>query len=156
MALRPPHADPDPLERHYVARAVVLVALLMSGVASVISLGDGFRQGLPGVALGSPFLLHVERALVVGAGVAAVLIFAIRGWVGYFPSISTAGAEYLRRPVVDAAFDGEIELHERLGQLRSIQESMARSTRLRLDEVERDLAFLKSQRAHRRMMDDML
>jgi hypothetical protein len=37
----------------------------------------------------------LERAVVVGALVAAALIFLLRGWSGYYPSkLSTTGAEY--------------------------------------------------------------
>jgi hypothetical protein len=85
----------DPLERVWRGRAVVLVAGLTVLLVLAVSAAGGTPKTLPGIALGSPALLHLERALVVGAAMAGSFIFLIRGWAGYFPSkLSTTGAEY--------------------------------------------------------------
>jgi hypothetical protein len=85
----------DPLRAPLGRRLVVIVALFTLGVAFVLSSQRDDPRRLPGVALDSPLLLDLERAAVIGAIAAGVLIFAIRGWHGYFPSkLSTSGAEY--------------------------------------------------------------
>ena len=149
--------DRDPLEQRYVARAIVLIALVATGLGSWLGIDGKFHDGLPGIALGSPFLIHVERALVVGAGIAAILMFAVRGWAGYFPAkISTSGAEYFRRPALDEIVESEVAAHDEILRLEAIQERLARSTRLRLDGLDREIASMKRQRARNRSTDDML
>lgn len=125
MDLRPSYADRDPLERPRVARLVVLAALLGSALA-LLGLESRFHQGLPGVALGSPFLLQVERILVVGAAVSGLLIFAIRGWAGYFPSkLSATGAEYAARAAVVDSVRNEDEIAELLAGLDADRTALA-------------------------------
>jgi len=46
-------------------------------VSLVLSAAGGTPTKLPGIALGSPAVLHLERALVVGAVVAGSSIFLI-------------------------------------------------------------------------------
>jgi hypothetical protein len=84
--LRPEEERLDPLERLWRGRAVVVVAGLTVISVLVISAKGDVPSDLPGVALGSPTLLHIERALLVGASIAGSFIFLIRGWAGYFPS----------------------------------------------------------------------
>jgi len=56
-------------------RIVVLLTCLTVVFSFALSCVSGAPVALPGVALGSPVLLHLERALVVGAFGAGALIF---------------------------------------------------------------------------------
>jgi len=74
-------------------------------VALVLSAKSDDELPLPAVALNSSILLDLERAVLVGAMVAATFVFLTRGWAGHFPSkLSTTGAEY-PSPVVLAEFN---------------------------------------------------
>lgn len=71
----------------------LLVALL--GIAVVVSLIEGVPERLPGVALGSEVLLHVERAGAVFAIVVAILSVLAQAARGRLPTqLSTAGLAY--------------------------------------------------------------
>jgi hypothetical protein len=95
---------------------------------------------------GVPGLLHVERALVLGAAMAGTLIFLVRGWAGYFPSkITTSGAEYPYRPVDD--------LDELIAKLEEDEpEFRARMARGRahLDQARRYLGMSEEEIARKR------
>lgn len=109
----------DPLERIWHGRAVVLLTTGTVLVALGLGAAGGAPTALPGVALGSPALLHVERALVLGAGMASTFIFLIRGWVGYFPSkLSTTGAEYAARATADKATENAGEVAAALAEIK--------------------------------------
>ncbi len=147
----------DPLERRNVARAVVLAALVAAGLALWLGLDGEFHGGLPGIALGSPFLLHVERALVLVAGIAALLMFTVRGWAGYFPSkFSTAGAEYFDRSAVNEAAESWNAVYDEIDRLDAMHRGLAGSTQVLLDVVERDVAALKRTSRQTPKTDDML
>jgi hypothetical protein len=125
------HRD-DPLERAWHRRLVVLATALVVLVGLVSSAVSGSPSTLPGIALGSPALLHLERSLVAGAATAGALIFILRGWAGYFPSkLSTSGAEYGERPsLADLS-----ELSAAVADLRSSYMDTAQATREVLEHV---------------------
>jgi hypothetical protein len=132
----------DPLERVWRGRAVVLVAGLTVILVLVVSATGGVPSDLPGVALGSPALLHIERALLVGASIAG-FIFLIRGWAGYFPSkLSTTGAEYARPATVASISDGTQLAMGAIEDLRADQLAINRSMFSKLDEVRREMYAL--------------
>ena len=134
----------DPLERRGLARAVVLVALTATSITLALGPSSEIAHPLPGVALGSPLVLQLERALIVGAGVAALLVFAARGWAGYFPSkISTAGAEYLEPPDVHHVVQSGNAIYDEFERLNFVHHELAESTRVRLDEIERRMGIAR-------------
>jgi hypothetical protein len=133
----------DPLERVWRGRAVVLVAGLTVILVLVVSATGGVPSDLPGVALGSPALLHIERALLVGAAIAGSFIFLIRGWAGYFPSkLSTTGAEYAGPATVASISDGTQLAMGAIEDLRADQLAINRSMFSKLDEVRREMYAL--------------
>jgi hypothetical protein len=149
------HNDLDPLERRRVARAVVLISLIAAGFVHWLGVDAEFHEGLPGIALGSPFLLHAERALVLAVGITALLMFAVRGWAGYFPSkITTSGAEYPHRPVDEVLKSGEA-VYDEIVDLKKVHKALAEGTHARLDGFEREITTLRAQVDGQRI-DDML
>ncbi len=60
-------------------------ALVLSAVAAAFSVTAGAPTELPGVALGWPLLLHLERAAVLVAGLALVVLVGTRATMGHFP-----------------------------------------------------------------------
>jgi hypothetical protein len=124
----------DPLERHQNRKLVVLVD--------------------------SPFLLDLERAVVVSGVVAVLLIFAIRGWAGYFPSkLSTTGAEYGDWPSIDDVSEGGEDTSGAVTEIREDQLALARATWKALSALVADIDALEGRISqHRRMtdQDDML
>jgi hypothetical protein len=146
----------DPLERVWRGRAVVLVAGLTVLLVLAVSASGGTPKTLPGIALGSPALLHIERALLVGASIAGCFIFLIRGWAGYFPSkLSTGGAEYPHRPVDEVVESGDA-IYDEIDGLKKVHKALAGSTHARLDGCEREIATLRAQVIDGRRADDML
>lgn len=126
----PQHRDPlgAPLSR----RVVVVAALFALGTAFAFGSQRDAPRRLPGVALDSPFLLDLERAAVVAAIVVGVLIFAIRGWRGYFPSkLSTSGAEYGGW----SSTANLAEVNAAVADLRSAYVASARATRDALESM---------------------
>jgi hypothetical protein len=118
----------DPLERIWRGRAVGLVAGLTVLLVFVISAKSHAPSDLPGIALGSPALLHTERALLTGAAVAVSFIFLIRGWAGYFPSkLSTTGAEYATWSSAEKALRIGDEAIDMLAEARLERVAMAKS-----------------------------
>lgn len=128
----------DPLEGPRSRRLVVLATLAVMNVAFLLSAQRRDPDQLPGIALDSPFLLDLERAAVVGAVVASVLIFSIRGWRGYFPSkLSTGGAEYGALPSVTEVSESSEEVRSALEDLKARQAALARATRQAFSRVEK-------------------
>lgn len=139
----------DPLERTWHGRVVVLLTAGTVLVALCLSAAGGAPTALPGVALGSPALLHVERALVVGAGMASTFIFLIRGWVGYFPSkLSTSGAEYADRSTMDAVSDGSRVAATAIEDFQAKQLEVNRGVQSALVGLEHDLGALIARVLH--------
>lgn len=101
-------------ERGRAGFAVPLVVVLTASV--LVSLLEGIPRELPGVALGSGVLLHVERVSAVFAIVVAVVSVLREAARGRLPTqVSTAGLAY--EPGGPAARVGE-ELQVQLDALR--------------------------------------
>lgn len=147
----------DPLERRELARATVVIVLVAAAATFALSIVAGVPRRLPGVALGSPFVLHAERAIAVGGIVAALLVFAVRGWAGYFPSrISTGGAEYLGPPPVVEVAEGGDAVYQEIERLSQVHTDLAARTQERLAEIERELAVTRTAVDDHGSRDDML
>lgn len=104
-----------------------LPALVLLSLAVVLSSSAGTPNELPGVALGWPLLLHLERAVVLVAGLGLVVLVGARATMGRFPF--------------------------RLGQIEYAMERMttefgtaAQADRQRLDELEVIVAALSAER----------
>jgi len=99
--------------------AVLLVAVIL------VSMIEGTPGVLPGVALGSPVLLHAERVLaLVGVVIAAlsVLAQAVRGRLPV--ELSTSGLRYEAEAADDAAA-AVAELQDQLDDLVAIVDALA-------------------------------
>lgn len=136
----------DPLERPVRRHTIVVATGVLITVAFVGSVSGDAPPALPGIALGSHLLLHIERALAVGAMVAATLIFLVRGWDGYFPlKVSTGGAEYGMRTAGDAAHN-EDDISAGLARVRRDRLRLAVSLRDDMGAMERRLEALEKRR----------
>ena len=60
-------------------------ALTLLGVAGALSVTAGPPNELPGVALGWPLLLHLERAAALIAALGLVALIGVRATMGRFP-----------------------------------------------------------------------
>jgi ABC-type Fe3+ transport system permease subunit len=60
-------------------------ALVLLALAVILSSAAGTPSELPGVALGWPLLLHLERAVVLVAGLGLVVLVGARATMGQFP-----------------------------------------------------------------------
>jgi hypothetical protein len=73
--------------------ALSLVAVLMAALG--VSLLEGLPERLPGVALGSAVLLHIERATAAFALAVALLSVLAQATRGHLPTqLTTAGLSY--------------------------------------------------------------
>ena len=98
--------------RRALAGAVAVVIATVTG--SVI---EGTPHQLPGVALGSPVLLHAERALALLAVTAAALSILVQAARGRLPiELSTSGLRYEAEAADDAAA-AAADLQEQLDDL---------------------------------------
>jgi hypothetical protein len=146
----------DPLRRRGLGRFVILATLLVAGVAFFLGAGRPDPNRLPGIALDSPFLLDLERAAVVSAVISGFMIFAIRGWDGYFPSkLSTSGAEYGERGIGNAS-ETSMDLGREVRKLTRRQLSLAAATRVTLDDFVDEIEAIKRQLPQSEKDDDML
>ena len=85
----------DPLGNRLAAVALAVALVFVFGIALRESIAFGTPDELPGIALDSPALLHIFRATIATALVAALLVVLIRGAFGYWPlQISTTGVAY--------------------------------------------------------------
>lgn len=85
-----------------------IVLLVGIAFAVVLTLESGLPAALPGVALGSNALLHVERAVAILLAIFLVFVVVARAWDGEIPDqISKDGIKYQQvgREVVDDAVD---------------------------------------------------
>lgn len=120
----------DPLENGILAKVVAGASVSAVAAAFYFSTQRDHPKKLPGVALDSPFLFDLERAIVVGAIVAAALIFLVRAWHGYYPSkLSTTGAEYPEREAVERVTKGSADTIAAVGALRAEQLKIAKAAR---------------------------
>lgn len=107
----------------FAATAAVLVA------STLASLVGGTPAELPGIAMGSVAVLHVERAAALFAVGLFVVVVLARAWVGELPTeVSGRGVQYtpsttteaIRDTVAEALDDltaAQVELQERLESL---------------------------------------
>lgn len=146
----------DPLRHRRLGRFVILVTLLVAGIAFLLSAGRTDPNPLPGIALDSPFLLDLERAAVVSAVMSGFMIFAFRGWDGYFPSkLSTSGAEYGDQGIGKAS-ETSRDLGREVTDLTGHQLLLARATRDALNDLVGEIDSIKQQLPQTRKDDDML
>jgi len=152
-----PPQPKDPLEHIWPGRVVVLVTGLMGLLVLAASATRDAPSDLPGIALGAPALLHLERALVVSAVVAGSFIFLVRGWAGYFPSkLSTTGAEYSMRPSAQGTAATDDSAIDALAEIRTERVAMVRSMRADLRALELKLEAKVARGQSDRHRDDML
>jgi hypothetical protein len=146
----------DPLKRRGLARVLVTAVAVTICVAFVLSAKHDDEPALPAITLNSPFLLDFERAILVGALVAATLVFLIRGWAGHFPSkISTSGAEYPSPTVLAELNESDTDAASTARELRARQKVFTDGFRIvaqRLATLETDFAELQ----RKTDMDDTL
>lgn len=100
--------------------AVPLALLLVAGL--VVSLVEGSPQRLPGVALGSDVLLHVERAAAIFAIVVAIASVLREAARGRLPTqLTTAGLAYeADLAAAEAAERLQRQLDELHGQVQTL------------------------------------
>lgn len=78
--------------RPAIARTLVLLAVLAGGSASALA---GTPARLPGVALSSSALFHLERTVAFVAGYVSLIVIVVRAWSGHLPvELSTQGFKY--------------------------------------------------------------
>lgn len=76
----------------WVSRAVLVIAI---AVGVLVALVGGTPDALPGVALSSELLLHLERGLVGFLGAFLVAVVAVRAARGHLPAeLSQDGVKY--------------------------------------------------------------
>jgi hypothetical protein len=102
--------------------AVALAALLFAGV--VVSLIEGPPERLPGVALGSDVLLHLERAAAIFAIVVALTSVLREAARGRLPTqLTTAGLAYEADvAAAEAAESLQRQFDELHGQVQALTE----------------------------------
>ncbi|MGH2949769.1 MAG: hypothetical protein ACRDPC_26505 [Solirubrobacteraceae bacterium] len=117
--------------RPAVRLALPLAALLAA--APAVSLIEGAPDRLPGVALGSEVLLHVERAAAIFAIVVAILSVLAQAAQGRLPTqLSTAGLAY----EADVTATVERAVQDLQGQVDDLQASLDRLGALVLGDEE--------------------
>jgi len=107
-------------------RPLPALALLSATVA--LSASAGTPVELPGVALGWPLLLHLERAVVLVAGLGLVVLVGARATMGRFP-VRLGQIEYAVGRAV-AEFDERDDVEkERLAALEAAVAVMLKEPR---------------------------
>jgi hypothetical protein len=102
-----------------------LGSVVLAIVAVSASLGEGTPHALPGVALGSPVLLHAERALALVAIVIAAVSVLAQAARGRLPvELSTSGLRYEAEAADDAAV-AVAQLQDQLDELVAIVDALA-------------------------------
>ena len=90
--------------------------------AVVVTVVEGVPGRLPGVALGSAMLLHVERAGALAAIAVALISILAQATGGRLPTqLSTGGLSY----EADAARDTEAALADLQGQVADLEDALA-------------------------------
>lgn len=103
--------------------ALVVVAALVACL--VATLVEGRPQHLPGVALGSPVLLHAERMLALLAVSVAMLSIGLQALRGRLPiELSTTGLRY-EAEAADRAAAAVAELQEQYDDLLAVVDALA-------------------------------
>jgi len=101
-------------------------ALALLAVAAALSVTAGSPNELPGVALGWPLLLHLERAATLVAALGLVALVGVRATMGRFP-VRLGQIEYAA------------------GRVMSEFDEAARSDGERLDALEGAVALLRAE-----------
>jgi hypothetical protein len=149
MTYGTPTAPGDPLLRRWRGWLVVISVVSLAGFTTSVLYGTPAK--LPGVALGFPLLLHLERAAALLAALAGVAVFAYMTSLGHLPSqLGNIGYATVDR---QHALDRQVtelrqEIGTRLGLLeRSRQASNQALLLIRSDlaDLDRRLATLETQ-----------
>jgi hypothetical protein len=113
--------------RPSLARVLVLLAIVAGVSASAFA---GTPGRLPGVALSSTALFHLERTVAFVAGYVSLMVIVVRGWSGHLPvELSTQGFKYASDTDVQRTLDGL------LAEIRSSRAERA-ELRLRIESLE--------------------
>jgi len=105
----------------------LLALAVVAGLAAcvVVTLIEGTPSQLPGVALGSPVLLHAERVLALLAVVVALLSIGVQAARGRLPvELSTSGLRY-EAEAADRAAAAVAELQEQYDDLVAVVDALA-------------------------------
>jgi hypothetical protein len=109
------------MKRHVLA----IAALAALAVCVTVTLIEGRPRHLPGVALGSPVLLHAERALALFAVTVAMLSIGLHAARGRLPiELSTSGLRY-EAEAADRAAVAVAELQEQYDDLLAVVDAFA-------------------------------
>ena len=101
-------------------RPALAGTIALAVVALVASLVEGTPAHLPGVALGSPILLHAERTLALLAVTAAAASVVVQAARGRLPiELSTSGQRY-EAETADNTAAAMAELQEQFDELVEI------------------------------------
>ncbi len=115
------------------ARRLALLLATIVALAVVVTLIEGTPTRLPGVALGSSVLLHVERVAALFAIAVAILSVLTQATRGRLPTqLSTGGLAY----EADAAGDTKIAVEDLQGQVDELQRQIATLADLTLGDQE--------------------
>ena len=99
------------------SRALAWSAASLAAASIAATLVEGTPRDLPGVALGSPVLLHAERALAVLGVVVAMVSILVQAARGRLPvELSASGLRYEAEAAEDAA-TAAADLQEQLDDL---------------------------------------
>jgi hypothetical protein len=103
-----------------VSRRALIGVIAAAITALVVSIVEGRPARLPGVALGSPILLHAERALALLAVTAAAASIVVQAARGRLPiELSTSGLRY-EAEAADNTAAAMAELQEQFDELVEI------------------------------------
>jgi hypothetical protein len=108
------------------ALAINAAAIFLAGIA--ITVVEGTPSQLPGVALGSPVLLHAERTLALVVTAVATLSVVVRAARGRLPiELSTTGLRYesdTAEDVATAVADQQEQLDDLTDALAALAERL--------------------------------
>jgi hypothetical protein len=109
-----------------MSRRLLIFAVLGVLVACVtVTVVEGRPRRLPGVALGSPVVLHAERTLALLALLVAIVSIAAQAARGRLPvELSTSGLRY-EAEAADRAAVAVTELQEQYDDLLAVVEALA-------------------------------
>jgi hypothetical protein len=145
----------DPLTNRYAAFLVTAVLLGVVVASLLVAFNQVKPKSLPGVALGSLAILHIEQAAVVALAVTVLVVFLFRAAFGYFPSkVSTSGAEWTSGAataialsnkvasgtegtigVLNSVTDRQLQLDERLTDHRKALRAIGVTTNMQGDQL---------------------
>jgi hypothetical protein len=90
----------DPLANRVVAIVFAVSLLVAFAVFLTLSWALGAPDDLPGIALGSPAIVHLLRAALVTALLGGVALLLLRGAFGHWPR-EAGGVKYAAETVQD-------------------------------------------------------